>query len=249
MNNITPTFKKLLSKFRFDTPVPDEVRKFIMQNKSGLLIKTIKAAGDYNIYYGFVLRTFLAARKIGLSLTVGQSAAAVWAVSIVLAVTSAGAIYLAAATQAEETVPAQAVVTSETATETAEPATVPEVKAEKKKKADMETVKYRIGVNALETENVDEKTSRAMTKRIFDTLVSMKGAKHVEMTGPGQKKSVNYMLMGNISRMGSRHTVTAKLVNVKDGKVIALVSENAASENELKKACARAARKIGEALE
>ena len=91
MNNSPGLFKKIVRKFKFEQPVPDDVRKHMHAMKKDILAGILKKAGNYSMYYGILLMIFFRAKKMGISISIAQCAVAFWtAIVIVAAGLSAG---------------------------------------------------------------------------------------------------------------------------------------------------------------
>ncbi|MCP4138394.1 MAG: hypothetical protein GY754_45955 [bacterium] len=74
-NNINiETMKKVLEKFRFSKPVPDELKKISWKDSRKKEIEILKEAGKYRPVYGAFLFVFYLTANFGFRLTVPQSA-------------------------------------------------------------------------------------------------------------------------------------------------------------------------------
>jgi hypothetical protein len=68
--NSTDSMRRVFKKYKFYTPIPDDVQKKIILSRNKTLITILKEAGSYTSYRYFILSIFLKFRGIGIPVTV-----------------------------------------------------------------------------------------------------------------------------------------------------------------------------------
>lgn len=92
MNRIE-IFEKVLEKLKFREPVPQGIKKFVLNNKPKSLIRTLKQAGQYSFVYNYTLKIYYSLGRSGISLSVAQSKIILGLVTALLAASvSAGTV-------------------------------------------------------------------------------------------------------------------------------------------------------------
>jgi len=75
--------EQLLEKYRLTEPVPEEVRAYFLKRKKKFFVKVCKSLGIYNIFFGSVITVFFIMKKLGLAVTVIQSAIIVTMLTVI----------------------------------------------------------------------------------------------------------------------------------------------------------------------
>lgn len=73
MSRTTETFERVLEKLKFREPVPDDIKRFALNNKSDSLISALKTYGEYSLFYRFILKIYYSLGRSGIGLTITQS--------------------------------------------------------------------------------------------------------------------------------------------------------------------------------
>lgn len=74
--------EQLLEKYRLTEPVPEEVRAYFLKRKKAFFVKVCKSLGIYNIFFGSVITVFFIMKKLGIAVTVIQSAVIVTVLTV-----------------------------------------------------------------------------------------------------------------------------------------------------------------------
>ncbi len=236
----TELFQRLMSKYRFSEPVPLDMQKYINSTSKRALKSSLKSLQNYSAPYGAVINTYYAVKKLGAKPSLAIAKAITAAVYAALSATIAAAALYISADHAQKTV-------------TIEPATVKTEIMEpiKKTAAADETqiikkVKFRIGINRFEANNIDRGTAGKVTDSIKSRLISTLGEDHVLDLRDGRKQtaSVNMMLTGSVGKFGDTIFISAKVINVEKSNVLVAVNERVRPGKKINRVCSDIAKKI-----
>jgi hypothetical protein len=238
--NMQDITSSLLKKFRLDTPVPGEIRKFITASKKEILFNALKAANAYTILYGFVLRVFLRARRMGMRLSVMQSAVILCITSVLAATVVIVGIYAIFNYKHQE--PNTCPIKQEQTNNIKRNESPGRTEVNKSHNKEIMITKNRTGIQPFEADNVDAAISKKVSKCIADSMADMKGRDHVMFPATGGKsKSMNYLITGSVGQLGGVYTITARLVSIESAKVVSISSESANGVEGLAIACRKVA--------
>ncbi len=246
-------FQRVLEKFKFGNPLSVKDQKFILLSMRRTLVFTLKAVKEYTAFYGMVLRIYFRAMRMGMRLSVTQSAFILGIISTVAALAVAGGI----AVTPRLFMPNRDVRLPKKKTGAVEPYKQDRSKGDLKKGANAEEAlpgrikkkkaalrKYRLGIEVFGNENIGADKSERITGRIKMRLVESLGKGKVLSLDAGKRKHVNLILTGSVGRLGDLIMISAKVIDVEKGSAILITSENIGSEDDINSACDRISRKI-----
>lgn len=78
MSNAAGLLRDLLRKYRLEQPVPADVRSHMRSVKRAVLVDVLRRAGNYNVYFGLLLRIYFRARRMGFIMSLTACAALFW---------------------------------------------------------------------------------------------------------------------------------------------------------------------------
>ncbi|HPB83805.1 MAG TPA: hypothetical protein PK200_17325 [Spirochaetota bacterium] len=258
MNGIVRKFHALLERYRFREPVPDNVQDYILRYKRQAAVNTLKHFADYGIVYGLVMRVFFGVRRAGIRLSIVQSKMAVFlAAMIVLFIIGLIAVlYLKPAIDIAP--PKKAVVVPETLPDNAVHPTdfrnnVIEEKdktlPDKKNEVIKPGVRFGLGVETFTSEALDRSEAGRISSLITGEIVRLKGkGAAVRLGAKYQRKNAKMVMLGGVEKLGDTYIITAKIVDVERGSVIASFDDSADSYEGINAACARIAGKAAGAV-
>jgi len=74
MSNNIKSFEKMLDSLKFKQSVPEHIQRYILDNKKNAFEEILKHFGEYNFVYNLVLKIYYFTKRIGINLSVTQSA-------------------------------------------------------------------------------------------------------------------------------------------------------------------------------
>ena len=87
-------FQRVLERYKFQEPMSADMQKYMLTSKRDMLLQTLKSVGEYGFFYGLVLRVFFGAKRIGISLSVVQSAIVTGIISMIIILSIAAGVTL-----------------------------------------------------------------------------------------------------------------------------------------------------------
>ncbi len=240
--NKTEQLEKLLRKFRFDRPVEPGVRERISRNKKRQFTAIMKKTGGYTFSFGIVASLFFALKKLGLGVSIVKTA-----------------LIMAAATTAAATLIAVGVYTAVTQMNDSDKKNDSHIKTEKQvpelvKKNDLspvlqddsrDAISCRIGIQLFNAAAADKKMAIAVTDIVARELAAARGGEYtVNMRKGVGGKRYGMILVGSVDRHDGAYTITARVSDVRDSRVIFYASEKVLSTEDVAAACKSIARKI-----
>ena len=243
-------FNRVLLKYRFVEPVPPEVRRHIRLNKGRQFGITLKRAGAYSILFALISHLFFTLRKYGIGITIVKSALLLGILSLFTAAIITTGVYWFVIRSSPESPLYKEIDDSigSIGSIIEKPATTaaPEEKDIVESPA---VIENRIGVQPFHAENCPAALALSASDRMAGTLSSLRGRELVLnlRTGRAGRKS-GMMLFGSVDFLEGAYTVTARVVSVKDSRILYYDSEIAGTENDIQAACDRLSRKIFEKI-
>jgi hypothetical protein len=175
----------------------------------------LKNFGQYNIFYGSVLRFYFFSKRIGINLTARQSEILLSLITAVAVsagiVTAAGLIIFSR--QGYKTLPTLkgSKITIERQSEVA-------IKGQTAKKV---VLTNRLGITQILSDKQDEELASAITDKLCSSLKNIKSTdKIVFRKTDGIDKSVNRILTGRLSRAGNTYLLSLSIANAETGKIL-----------------------------
>lgn len=256
MNGIINIFQKLLERFRFGDPISEADQQYMLKNKFSAFRSVLKKVGQYSLVYGATLRIYFSAQRAGVKLTLAQSKL----VLALLVILLSGGLAIAGIILPKYT-DSTIIIPDKTCQK--EYGAIPQ-KDKKNKKPEKSTKKaknkdrqkettvddspnYRFGVESF-TGRVEKSTIHTATNGIYHHLRRLKGKRKV-IIQKGKRKNINRLIIGNINKFGNSYIITTRVIDIQTSKVLYAVSDEAETEGEINKACARIANKIARKIE
>ncbi|HOP62602.1 MAG TPA: hypothetical protein PK358_05080 [Spirochaetota bacterium] len=221
----------LIRKFRFEEPVTPEIRRHIASSKAKNLKKILKKENKYGLFTGLAIMIFIAARKMGLTISFLQAAIVSGAVTVITAaavVTGgvAGIDYVTDIFSEKKVVP------------------VPEVKIPELNSA----VQIKTPVSLFSFTGTEETSliAKRATDIFYNKLKAERGEDNVFLSKrPGNK---GYLLTGSVEKMTSGYVITAKIIDSGRGVILDIETTEIKSEKELYSGCTTLVKKISRNL-
>jgi hypothetical protein len=235
------SFQQFLDKFQFRKPVNLQEQEYFYRNLREGLSSTLKAVNEYGFIYGALLRIFFGCRRLGFRISVTQSALILGAAAMLAAVLIAGAVRIGSEillvdkgiSLTQENKISASTKTKEIGISQLEKKTGL-IKEQKK----INGLSYRLGLETFGNENIEKEKSGLITKRIRFELTRHLGPGAVIGLQEGKRgKKVNLLLTGSVGKLGGLIMISAKVIDVENGKVMYITDENIKSENEIPGAC------------
>lgn len=243
MNGSVSVFSRAMERFRFVEPVPPEVQRHIRRVKRREFLKILRRAGAYSTLFAIVSSVFFTLKKLGVSITIAKAAMLIGVSALLLFGGAASSVYYAVRAltapdseirvQSEES--GQSVASSQALVSNA---TAPTAATDPP-----ELVERRFGVQGFTAANVDPATAARVSGMVASELAKLKGGERV-IRGASKDRKAGMLVLGSVEELGGAYDVTARVVSVKDGRILFYSSETAGSAAELDGAAVRLSRKI-----
>lgn len=235
-------FGQVMQKYRLADPVPAEVQRHIRDYKRRQFNKTLRRTAGYSSLFVLISNLFFTLRRYGLSITIAKSAILLGVLTMLTAAAFTTVLYWFVLKK----VPDPKIVTK-TADHVAR-----EMGGESGTTDNSDTpseppavIEDRLGVQAFTGVNVPGATAAGVSDRVAKDLAALRGGERVVNLryGRGNRKS-GMMLFGNVESADGGFTITARVVSIKDSRILFYDSEGAVSEQDIDSACGRLAKKI-----
>jgi len=240
--NKTEQLEKLLRKFRFDRPVEPGVRERISRNKKRQFTAIMKKTGGYTFSFGVVASLFFALKKLGLGVSIVKTAL------ILAAATTAAATLIAVGVYTAATNINQPEKKDDSSIETGKPVSEQVINTDLSpimQNDSSDAVARRIGVQFFTADAADKKMAMAVTDIVARELAATRGGEYTVNTRNGNAgKRYGMILVGSVDRHDGAYTITARVSDVRDSRVIFYASEKVLSTEDVAAACKSIARKI-----
>jgi len=247
MNSEVKNFENLLIKYKLSDLKPVNVQVMAISSGRENLVTILKKTGHYSILFGLSYRLYYFLKGLGINATIFQAKIVLLAVSVNAAVSfAAGGLYLKKTyfSYLLTDLP----VIKERINYTEKTADVPDEYDKTDKKtisAESLSVKpeYEIGIADFTGDNND---GLKVSLTIYKNLAEMIGQNKITFLKETKRKKVGKILTGSVRRIGKEKIVTVRLVNVKDSKIISIISEKINSDDEAESTCRKIAGSVAE---
>ncbi len=239
-------FNRVMEKYRLTEPLPAEVQRHIRINKRRQFNRTLKRTSGYSALFALISNLFFTLKKYGIGITIVKSAIILGVIALLTAGTVTTALYFLVLQKVPDP---QAVIKAReriTGTTGQDPAVMGEDKNPPESAA---VIEDRLGVQAFSGVNLPVSRAAGISDRIASSLSALRGENRVVNIrfGRGGKKS-GMMLLGSVEAGDGSYSITARVVNVKDSRILFYDSERAGSEQDIDGACDRLAKRIFAAI-
>jgi hypothetical protein len=241
-NRTIEQFNRVMEKYRFVEPLPADVQHHLRKSKRRQFNRTLKRTSGYSALFALISNLFFTLKKYGIAITITKSAILLGIAALLTAAAASTALYFLVLqkvpdpdviTKARERVTGtleQDSALKESTDYPAEPAAV---------------IEDRLGVQAFTGINLPDNRVAVVTDRMARSLAALRGGDRVVnlRLGRGGKKS-GMMLLGSVESSDGSFSITARVVSVKDSRILFYDTETAGSEQDINGACSRLADKI-----
>ncbi|MFH0976493.1 MAG: hypothetical protein V1874_11995 [Spirochaetota bacterium] len=210
MNGNIAKLEKILGRFKLRQPVPLDIQKQILSFKRKTTVNVLKNFGEYNAFYGSVLRFYFFTKKIGVNLTARQA-------EITLSFISAALIAAGILTAAGIIIfnnPKTLINDNKISVK------IPAVDAYKEQRTKVPLLMNRLGITQILSDKTDEKLASDITDKLYSRLKGEMPAAVVFRKTDGIDKSVNRILTGRLSRAGNTYLLSVSIANAETGKIL-----------------------------
>lgn len=261
MNEEQKKLVSVLQKYKFDMPVPEDVRSKSFQARKNILTNILKTKKKYSIFVLLVLKFYFLLKHLGISLSVATTAIVVG--TLVTITTSATAIgsYIAVKHIVRSGEPrvelhqekpepdnpsrsAQKELPEKLKTDTVVRVEKPPIRKTPREEVTSKPAFYSIGITSFEYEDDTGPLAKKVTRTLHRELVRLKGKNSVAYVSSKNKNKIKNYLLGSVIKYGKLYRVTARVVNKKTSQVILYQTETANSEADLDAACKRLSEKV-----
>jgi hypothetical protein len=230
-------FQNVLGKYHFQRPSSIEAKRYMRSDKREILASVLKKQGVYSAILGLILIVYLKAKKIGISLSIVQSA-------IVLGVICAGSIIIVTSVTVysiykfsgtasiDKDLSRTQKVSEKSGIETRRFGTRHEYKVPPGNS------EFRINIESLSNENIDAAVAKDVTNRFVGLFRKKYGNDSVVFQGgDNNKRNAGIIFLGSFGKIGTKYIISTRLVNLESGKILYSSSEMMNSLNEIDAAC------------
>ena len=245
--NITiEQFSRVMEKYRLVEPLPAEVQRHLRRNKRRQFKRTLKRTSGYSALFVLISNVFFTLKKYGIAITIVKSAILVGIVALL----AAGAVSTALYFLVLQKTPDPEFVTKARERITGTTGADPAVRDEDFTAEPAAVIEDRVGVQAFTGVNLPVSRASGVSDSLARSLAALRGGDRVVNLrfGRAGKKS-GMMLLGSVESADGAYSITARVVSVKDSRILFYDSETAVSEQDLDGACDRLAKKIFAAIQ
>jgi hypothetical protein len=236
-------FNQLLHKYQFADPLSSDIQGMLRYSKSKQFKKTFKRTTGYSVIFAILAGLYFRIKRMGIPVTIMKSAILAGLASIIIiAAVTTGIYWLFIKDQAGTMIKQEMLREHPSASGS-------NIYIRKGDVRDViETtavIDDRIGVQTFSAINLPAEQAEQVSDRMASILSELRGSDRVInlRLGRGGKKS-GMMLFGSLELVEGSYTFTARLVSIKDSKIIFYDTEIIKSVNDIDEACDRLARKI-----
>ncbi len=243
MNKNIENFHNLIDKYQLTDETPADVKNNISQYKKAGFKNIIKKAGKYSIISAAVYSVFFFLKKLGISISVFKSIIIVSVGSIVIVSSvSTGVYYTIKHITGKDQKLEKKIDNTQLKNKNIEA-----LKNNPQNKTTAVTTKdatVAFGVIPFAVENAPKTISTAFTSGLISNLKAAHGSKAVMRLNIAKQNRVKKLVIGSIDRIDGSYIITAKVVRVKDSKILKMVTETVDSKDKLQAAAKRISAKV-----
>jgi hypothetical protein len=203
---------RLLEKYKFANSLPVEIQRFAAESRVRILKSSLKAVGDYSVFYGLVIKIYFRARKYGFRPSLALSKAMIIFASALLTVAAAaGAVYISGILSVQHPATDAQTQQHQVIDETAEKKIA--IQEIDKPRPDS-IIRYKYGITDFTAKNADEDVARKAADIVAGEFIKINGAKNAIKIGIKNARA-EYIVSGSIGKIGNRFIVSIKIVDSK----------------------------------
>jgi hypothetical protein len=236
--------RRLLEKFRFTAPLPDDVRRGVPARRKSGLVSILRMKKKYGMFIAPVIWFFFLARRLGMSITVAKCTVIVWSIIILMTgAATTGAVYAVKRFVSAESAPEAPAVPGKGGAVQADARAVSASPGAEEQPASLGVVPFEfVGAEAGLAEKV--------TRKIGGSLIGSRGArKVVYVGGPAGSRKAKTLLLGTVVKLGDGYRITARVVDTASSRILVFASEKISSVEEIEGACVKISGKVQGAVE
>lgn len=223
----------LLEKYRVTEPVPAAVRARVISRRRRNLVEILKKIGRYNPLLGAILIVYFLFKKLGLSVSLVQSAVIFFTVSAltVAGVTTGSYIVVKRAIDSSTNVMLEKDakdVTIETSPRLVDKIDL--VKTGEESIPVLREVKNVIHLQPFEGMDAQGSDVALVSNTIQGELVRLRGSKNI-LSGKASPQANRLLLLGTVRKHASLYAITAKVVDGETGRIRFAATEEAKSDS------------------
>jgi len=223
----------LLEKYRVAEPVPAAVRARVISRRRRNLVEILKKLDRYNPLLGVILIVYFLFKKLGLSVSLVQSAVVFFTVSAltVAGISTGSYIVVKRAIDSSTNVMFEKDA-KDVATETT-PGFVDKVDPSKTGEESipvLREVKNVIHLQPFEGMDAQGSDVALVSNTIQGELVRLRGAKNI-VSGKVTSQGNRFLLLGTVRKHASLFAITAKVVDSESGRIRFAATEEAKSDS------------------
>lgn len=239
----------IMEKYYFSEPLAPEIQEKLYLYRKEALKSVMKKLGIASLFTSVVIAFFMWAKKIGISITVAKSAVIVTAASVAAAgAISVGGYVSVKKILKNEKKPAPIEKKIEKQKEVKQVVNEKGNESEAKKRINPAVKKYRAYIVPFVSTS-DDKAVGNITRAFNRHLRKMKGRK-ISRIAAAPEKGYKYSMKitGKVLKLGKTYRLSAKIINLKNKKIIAAFSTVGNNKKELSGAAKKLADKIAKKL-
>lgn len=229
--------QRVFDRYRVSSPLPGEVQRRALRMKRKNLVAVMKKVGIYSPLYGMILAVYLFMKKIGIGLSVMQSAVVLFTASAVaVSAAAAGGYMLAGKVMVKTRVEMER---GEKAAPKAEPgANSGDVSGGTSRIK----YRYRLQFYGLENTGAEGPLVAQVSESMRNEIKRLKGHDTIAIT-PGPDGS-NMVLTGSIEKLDRQYLLSIRLTDRRTRRIIFAASEESATADGLHDLAVRFAQSV-----
>ncbi len=223
----------LLEKYRVAEPVPAAVRARVISRRRGNLVEILKKLGRYNPLLGAILIVYFLFKKLGLSVSLVQSAVVFFTVSaLTIAGVTTGSYFVV-----KRVIDSSMKVELQNDERNGTIETIPRVvdnvdplKTAEESIPILREVKNVIHLQPFEGMDAQGSDVSLVSNTIQGELVRLRGSKNI-LSGKASSQANRLLLLGTVRKHASLYAITAKVVDGETGRIRFAATEEAKSDS------------------
>lgn len=251
MSNNIKQLDRVLTKYDFLNPLPQDVRKHMLSGQRKSLNDVLKRTGKLNLFFAGALFLFFLFKKIGIKISILKSVVIVGTATVIAAGSVSTGAYVVVKSYIFEKEPIRQEV-PEDDTQRKKSAlpekTIKAVNNDKVVRPEEYIIpakKNTLAFTAFKSNNAENTIISAANSIFKKELISLRGPENIKSS----PLHAGILVLCSIDKAGSQYYINAKIVDKDMGRILFIVSEQAGSKSAVLETCRKIARKISARLE
>jgi len=230
--------QRVFDRYRISSPLPGEIQRRAMRMKRKNLVAVMKKLGIYSPLYGMILAVYFLMKKIGIGLSVMQSAVVLFTASVVAVPSVAAGGYVLAGMAMVQSPPVQMERDKKDA-----PAAEPGAKSgEVSGGSGSIAYRYRLQFYGLENNGAGGPLVARVSDTMRGEIIRLKGRDRIAVTAAPD--GAGLVLTGSVEKLDRQYLLSIRLTERRTRRIIFAASEESATAEGLRDLAVRFAQSV-----